>query len=187
MPAGLPENWNLMDACAQAAWRNGGRATRCDPGYRLAPPPPVSAPRCGRACGELWTDEDFAANRREIERLEREIASLSRGLAAPPSQPTPLYTPSYTTRRTGSTYDWQSGNSYSWYRDSLGSTNVNGMNLGTGSMWQTQIRRNGSMTGWDKDLNYWSYDAGTKTYINFGTGTLCVGEGYARVCTGGSK
>ena len=59
---------------------------------------------------------------------------------------------------------------------------MNGMNLNTGSTWRTEIKPNGSMNGTDSKFNPWTYDANTKTYINYGTGKMCVGEGYARTC-----
>jgi len=60
---------------------------------------------------------------------------------------------------------------------------VDGSNLNTGSMWNTTIKPNGSMSGTDSNFNMWNYDAGSKTYMNYGIGKMCVGEGYARVCT----
>jgi len=50
-------------------------------------------------------------------------------------------------------------------------------------MWNTTIKPNGSMSGTDSNFNMWNYDAGSKTYMNYGIGKMCVGEGYARVCT----
>jgi len=104
--------------------------------------------------------------------------------------PPPVYVPSVpsytaprnTAPRSGSTIDPLSGNTYFWHKDSSGNTQVNGMNLNTGSMWQTEIKRDGSMNGWDKNFNPWTYDSKTKTYMNLGTGTMCIGEGYARIC-----
>jgi hypothetical protein len=113
----------------------------------------------------------------------------------PPStySPAPIYTPpayvppvrSYTAPRpeSGTTYDWQSGNSYSWRHEPDGNTKVNGFNVNTGSIWNTTIKPNGSMNGSDSHMNPWTYDANTKTYMNFGTGKICVGEGAARVCS----
>ena len=82
----------------------------------------------------------------------------------------------------GYTYDPQSGNSYSWNRDALGNTNVQGMNIQNGTMWNQTIDPRGNQRGTDGDGNMWQYDDSTKTYINFGTGRMCTGEGYARVC-----
>jgi hypothetical protein len=159
--------------------------------------PVAPAASCGRACGQPWTDEDFAAAEREIARLTRDIEALrsmpSIYQVAPIYQPPPnrynFTAPSYSVpiyeRRSGTTTDPQSGNVYNWRKDSRGNTHVDGMNLYNGSMWQTDIKPNGSMTGTDKNFNYWNYDAKSKTYMNLGTGELCIGEGYARVCTGG--
>jgi hypothetical protein len=47
-------------------------------------------------------------------------------------------------------------------------------------MWNTRIKPNGSMTGFDSNFNPWRYDSGSKTYMNFGTAEMCVGEGYAK-------
>lgn len=105
----------------------------------------------------------------------------------PPAYTPPVYVPSAPVYRapsfdSGSTYDWSSGNIYNW-RSTPSGTHVDGMNMNTGSMWQTDIRKNGSMSGWDSNMNPWTYDAGTKTYMNLGTGKLCVGEGLARICS----
>jgi hypothetical protein len=40
----------------------------------------------------------------------------------------------------------------------------------------------GSMRGSDSKMNPWTYDAGSKTYMNLGTGKMCRGEGLARTC-----
>ena len=134
--------------------------------------------------GLTWSDYNDAI---------REVARRSRRqtLPEPTYAPPPVYRPrtsastrpTYRTPRSGSSYDWQSGNTYFWRRDSSGNTDVNGMNFNTGSMWNTKIKPNGSMTGFDSDMNMWNYDARSKTYMNFGTGTICIGEGFARVCT----
>lgn len=84
--------------------------------------------------------------------------------------------------RSGSSYDWQSGNSYHYRTDSYGNTTVNGYNLQNGTMWNSRIQPNGSQTGTDANGNYWTYDHRTKTYNNLGTGKMCVGEGYGRIC-----
>ena len=129
---------------------------------------------------------------RAVRRLAEDEAAASRRVVpsvpvyTPPSYSPPTYrsTPPPTTqRRSGSTYDWQSGNIYSWRTSANGNTDVNGMNLNTGSMWNTTIKPNGSMTGTDGKMNPWTYDAKSKTYMNLGTGQMCIGEGYARVCT----
>lgn len=82
----------------------------------------------------------------------------------------------------GSTYDWRSGNRYRWRRDFNGDTRVNGMNLYTGSTWRQTIKPDGSMRGTDSMMNLWRYDSRTKTYMNFGTGEMCVGSGASRYC-----
>lgn len=101
------------------------------------------------------------------------IASFFFALALAVSVTSPVvaqtYQPSY-----GSTYDQQSGNTYTWSRDSTGNTNLNGYNLSTGSMWRQTIQPNGNQSGLDSNGNYWNYNAGTKTYMNYGTGKYCV-------------
>lgn len=72
----------------------------------------------------------------------------------------------------GSSYDWRSGNSYRWNTNVSGTTTLNGYNHNTGSMWQTKIKPNGDMNGYDSDFNYWKYNKSTKTYYNFGTGEM---------------
>ena len=79
-------------------------------------------------------------------------------------------------------YDWRSGNAYTTRRTPAGTTTY-GTNSRTGSVWQQTVRPDGSMTGWDSNGNQWQYDARTKTYMNFGTGQICVGERPNRVCS----
>lgn len=95
---------------------------------------------------------------------------------------TPAPSSSYTAPEFGTTYDYQSGNVYTWTKDSTGTTHVQGSNLNTGSMWNTTINKNGSMQGFDKNMNSWSYDSQTGTYMNYGTGKTCIGKGAARSC-----
>lgn len=80
------------------------------------------------------------------------------------------------------TYDWRTNSGYNTYQQPNGTTQVYGNNYNTGSQWQTTIQPNGNMRGMDSNMNQWNYDAGSKVYQNYGTGTVCVGEGYARVC-----
>jgi hypothetical protein len=131
---------------------------------------------------------------RAVRSLAEEEAATSRRsqliepIYSPPAYtytpPTPTRsTPDSYERRSGSSYDFQSGNIYTWRKSDDGTTKVNGTNLNTGSMWNTTIKPNGSMTGWDSKMNPWTYDAKSKTYMNLGTGQMCIGEGYARVCT----
>jgi hypothetical protein len=56
-----------------------------------------------------------------------------------------------------------------------GGAYVNGLNAGTGSIWNTDIDRHGNMNGLDARGNYWTYDRGSNTYINTGTGQICSG------------
>lgn len=79
-------------------------------------------------------------------------------------------------------YDWQSGNSYVVTPNYGGGMHVQGYNLNTGSIWNTDIDSQGNMHGYDAGGNYWTYDRGSKTYLNAGTGRGCVGDGYARTC-----
>lgn len=81
-----------------------------------------------------------------------------------------------------SVYDHQSGNMYYVSPRPNGGTHVQGYNLNNGSMWNTDVDRRGNMRGLDSDMNSWSYNSGSKTYMNHGTGRTCVGEGYARTC-----
>jgi hypothetical protein len=52
--------------------------------------------------------------------------------------------------QSGYKYDPRSGNSYNWYQQSDGSTNVRGSNLNTGSQWNTTIKPNGDQNGLDQ-------------------------------------
>lgn len=81
-----------------------------------------------------------------------------------------------------SVYDWQSGNQYFVTPKPGGGAHVQGFNFQNGTTWNTDIDRRGNMQGFDGNYNYWQYDNNTKTYQNFGTGTMCIGEGYARTC-----
>ena len=80
-----------------------------------------------------------------------------------------------------SSFDYQSGNSYT--TSYLGDTAyVRGFNYNTGSSWSTTIESDGDMRGMDSNSNPWSYNAGSGTYINYETGTMCTGRGYGRSC-----
>ena len=79
-------------------------------------------------------------------------------------------------------YDYRSGNMYNVQPRPGGGAHVQGYNAQTGSMWSTDIDRRGNMNGLDSNMNSWSYDNGSKTYFNYGTGRMCTGEGYARTC-----
>jgi hypothetical protein len=101
-----------------------------------------------------------------------------------PSYELPSLTPpTYTTPPSSrTTYDWRSGNTYTTQKRPNGETEVLGFNANTGSMWNTTIKPDGSMNGYDSKMNPWTYDAKTGTYFNYGTGKMCFGEGAARVC-----
>lgn len=81
-----------------------------------------------------------------------------------------------------SVYDWQSGNSYTVTPGFNGGAHIRGFNLNTSSMWNTDIDARGNMRGFDANGDYWTYNRGSKTYMNLGTGRMCIGEGYARTC-----
>jgi hypothetical protein len=72
-------------------------------------------------------------------------------------------------------YDWQSGNSYYTTPGIGGGAIVQGFNLQNGSNWHTNIDPHGNMNGFDARGNYWQYNRGSSTYMNFGTGRMCVG------------
>lgn len=80
------------------------------------------------------------------------------------------------------TYDWRSGNTYTTTPQSDGSTTVRGWNGQTGAQWNTRIDAQGNQRGTDSNGNMWNYNARSGTYINYGTGRMCTGTGYARVC-----
>lgn len=101
-----------------------------------------------------------------------------------PTYTVPTYTaPTYTAPKT--TYDWQTGNSYTTTVNGANTT-VRGFNTNTGSTWNSTIDASGNQRGTDSRGNVWQYNKATKTYIN-SNGRVCVGEGAARVCTGGQK
>ena len=97
-------------------------------------------------------------------------------------RPSPYPAPTYQAPRTTTTYDWQSGNTYTTTTRPGGGATINGFNANTGSTWNTQIDQRGNQQGMDSSGNVWNYNAQTKTYMNFGTGKMCTGEGYARMC-----
>ena len=78
----------------------------------------------------------------------------------------------YDSRKSGSKYDWETGSSYRWYTDPAGNTRVDGFDAEAGSMWHTTIKPNGSMRGTDSTCQPWTYDSGTGTYMNYGTGEV---------------
>lgn len=93
------------------------------------------------------------------------------------------YTPYGQTRpSTTTTYDWRSGNRYTTTTNGDGSATVRGNNYENGTHWRTTIQPDGQQRGTDADGNMWRYNPQTKTYHNFGTGQICTGTGYGRVC-----
>lgn len=95
----------------------------------------------------------------------------------------PTYTaPTYTAPTTS--FNATTGSTYSTTTRANGSTHVIGTNANTGSTWNTTIDASGNQRGIDAKGNVWQHNKATKTYIN-SNGRVCVGEGAARVCTGG--
>lgn len=84
--------------------------------------------------------------------------------------------------RTSSNYDATTGNMYNTQRHLDGSSDTYGNNTNTGSQWQSHSDRRGNQSGTDADGNMWNYNRGSNTYYNYGTGKMCTGSGYARVC-----
>jgi hypothetical protein len=87
-----PTNWNTMSAGEQEYWlKNGTPSPRwVTPNIWSTPAAPAATARCGRACGQVWTEEDFAASAREIERLDRQIAALRTGMGVSAPRPAGL-------------------------------------------------------------------------------------------------
>ena len=68
------------------------------------------------------------------------------------------------------------------YRHADGSSDTYGINPRTGSQWNIRSDRRGNQSGTDANGNTWNYNRDTNTYFNHGTGEMCTGSGYARVC-----
>ena len=83
--------------------------------------------------------------------------------------------------RSGSKYDWRTGNQYYWEKDRDGTTKVRGHNWTTGTQWNTTVEPDGSMRGEDNRGNTWRYDSATGDYWN-SDGTMCWGRGSERTC-----
>ncbi|WP_152521655.1 hypothetical protein [Marinimicrobium sp. LS-A18] len=83
---------------------------------------------------------------------------------------------------TGSSYDYQSGNSYhcNWMADGI--LKLNGYNYSNGTNWVTYFSENGDMKGYDSNQNYWTYTESSGYYINYGTGKSCYGKAALRHC-----
>jgi hypothetical protein len=108
-------------------------------------------------------------------RVEQQANEPETGLAPSEHRPLvpemPLYTPLATTLPT------------TWFKSLNGETDGIDSNLKTGSVWNSTRPPDGSMGRFDNKTTSWIYDAQTKTYINFGTGLICTGEGSARLCS----
>ena len=78
--------------------------------------------------------------------------------------------------------DLQSGNQYRFTRNADCSVSMNGSNPSTGATWHSVMDPNGDMRGYDSDMHYWTYDASTTRYYNYGTGQTCIGTGASRTC-----
>lgn len=84
--------------------------------------------------------------------------------------------------RSSSNYDATTGNMTNTQRRSDGSSDTYGANTNNGSQWQSHSDRRGNQSGTDADGNMWNYNRGSNTYFNYGTGKMCTGSGYTRVC-----
>lgn len=82
----------------------------------------------------------------------------------------------------GSTYDADTGNWYFTHPTIDGGVNVQGLNPGAGSQWNTTIKPNGNQSGRDSDGNFWNYNSNTGMYVNPGAGVFCTGRGIYRQC-----
>lgn len=67
------------------------------------------------------------------------------------------------------------------YGQQQNSYNVQGFSTRSGQTWNHTVDQQGQR-GFDGDGNYYTYDRNTGNYMNFGTGRICTGTGYARVC-----
>lgn len=93
-------------------------------------------------------------------------------------------------RNNGSSYDRQSGNCYQWNLNHDGSISFKRYNFRTGQYWNVNIEQDGSISGFGSNDNYWRYDAGNDTYVNYSAvilyepwnGKLWTGRSYDRIC-----
>jgi hypothetical protein len=137
----------------------------------------------------LMCDDGFAYKeakciRADGARVEYRVSAeiLQRSRAAPVPSFDQFSDYARVTSTSGHTFDARSGNQYNWTRSPSGETTVRGMNVQTGSIWRTTIQPDGSMRGMDKDMNPWSYNSRSGTYINYGSGKMCFGKGASRTC-----
>lgn len=84
---------------------------------------------------------------------------------------------------TTSKYDYNTNSKYTTTKHDDGTTEVKAYNYTTGSQWQAKTDNDGITRGRDSDNNSWKYNSNTGSYINYGTGKICTGKGYGRVCT----
>lgn len=75
------------------------------------------------------------------------------------------------------------GNTYRSQKNYDGSITTRGYNYNTGNNWRTTTKPNGDQRGIDSNGNSWSYNKGSGTYMNYGTGKICTGKGAYRVCS----
>ncbi len=80
------------------------------------------------------------------------------------------------------TYDQKSGNTYNTIQAPDGGATVYGNN-NDGEIWSGTIDNKGNQHGMDVNGHYWTYDAASGNYINYGTGEICFGKGVNRVCS----
>src|SRR5262245_38122333 len=73
-------------------------------------------------------------------------------------------------------YDWPSRR-YTVRPAIGGGAYVLGYDPFTTSHWMTDVDPRGNMYGFDPYGNYWTYQRGSNTYTNFGTGRVCSGLG----------
>lgn len=82
-----------------------------------------------------------------------------------------------------SALDPQSGNQYWSTRNADCSVSVNSSNPRTGATWHWVEKPNGDKRGYESDMHYWTYEASTTRYYNYGTGQTCIGTGASRICS----
>jgi hypothetical protein len=80
------------------------------------------------------------------------------------------------------TYDYNTGSTYTTTPMYGGGAQVNGYNSRTGSTWNSTYQSNGQMSGTNSKGQYWTGNSQTGYYHNYTTGRTCYGTGYARTC-----
>lgn len=206
--AQYPTNWNFMDAQQQAAWRcqRRGDLSACATASQRSVPRPLyvqpPVPRCGRACGQAWTAEDFAAADAEIARLDAEIARLRRQQTLPvytppiytPYVPAPVYTPpTYSSRIGGPTF-YTGGNvngtamtipPFTYYNFSNGVSGTS-QDIGSFSYHDFRNRHGSTLRGTSQSIGSFDYHSfsnglrgttqtiGDFKYTDYNDGTRCT-------------